>query len=150
MPDFEALEKQFLETKKEDGSSNFMDALQSMQSDFFNSQSTASKMTQNQDDQMRQMRELIMKKNNEKPIVQEISERQVDDVREKVRTDVYFDMKAQVNETVNKHATNINLTQIQKIKYLDNDSLKTEINDLKRLLAKNIEEVYKLDGKCQE
>ena len=150
MPDFEALEKQFLETKKEDGSSNFMDALQSMQSDFFNSQSTASKMTQNQDDQMKQMRELIMKKNNEKPIVQEISERQVDDVREKVRTDVYFDMKAQVNETVNKHATNINLTQIQKIKYLDNDSLKTEINDLKRLLAKNIEEVYKLDGKCQE
>jgi hypothetical protein len=45
MPDFEALEKQFLETKKEDGSGNFMDALQSMQSDFFNSQSTASKMT---------------------------------------------------------------------------------------------------------
>lgn len=150
MPDFEALEKQFLETKKEDGSGNFMDALQSMQSDFFNSQSTASKMTQNQDDQMKQMRELIMKKNNEKPIVQEISERQVDDVREKVRTDVYFDMKAQVNETVNKHATNINLTQIQKIKYLDNDSLKTEINELKRLLAKSIEEIYKLDSKCQE
>jgi predicted outer membrane protein len=99
---------------------------------------------------MKQMRELIMKKNNEKPIVQEISERQVDDVREKVRTDVYFDMKAQVNETVNKHATNINLTQIQKIKYLDNDSLKTEINELKRLLAKSIEEIYKLDSKCQE
>ena len=88
MPDFEALEKQFLESKKEDGSESFMDALQSMQSEFFGSQSTASKMTQDKDEQMREMRDFLMKKNNEKPIVQEISERQVDEVREKVRSDV--------------------------------------------------------------
>jgi len=93
MPDFEALEKQFLESKKygsEGGGDDFMSAVKNLQSEFFNSEnSTASKMSTDTESHMREMREFLMKKNNEKPIVQEITEKQVSEVREKVRSDVY-------------------------------------------------------------
>jgi len=90
MPDFEALEKQFLESKTEDGESkDFMSAVKNLQSEYFSSQnSTASKMSTDTESHMREMREFLMKKNNEKPIVQEITEQQVGEVREKVRADV--------------------------------------------------------------
>lgn len=93
MPDFEALEREFLQSKKynsEGGDSgDFMSAVKNLQSEFFNSQnSTASKMSTDTESHMREMREFLMKKNNEKPIIQEITEKQVTEVREKVRSDV--------------------------------------------------------------
>jgi len=117
MPDFESLEKEFLESKNTNGGDdNFLDAIKGLQSEFFNSQnSTASKFSSDTESHMKDMRAFLMKKNNEKPIIQEITEEQVTAVREKVRKDVYSDMKAEVNDTVSKHATNINLTQIQQI-----------------------------------
>lgn len=154
MPDFEALEKEFLASKKENGDSgddDFMSAVKTLQSEFFSTQnSTASKMSIDTEAHMRDMRSFLMKKNNEKPIVQEITEKQVSEVREKVRSDVFYDMKAEVNATVQRHATNVSLTQIQKIQYSSNDNMKEEINELKRMLTKNVAMVDKLDGKCQE
>jgi hypothetical protein len=59
-------------------------------------------------------------------------------------------MKAQVNETVTRHATNVSLTQIQKLHLSSNDNVREEINELKRMLTKNQARVEHLDGKCQD